>query len=201
MEMNRVESFSDGVIAVIVTIIVLELKVPTDSSIESLEKVLPQFLAYLYSFITVATMWANHHHLLKGARRPDSRLLWSNNNLLFWMSLVPFVTAYMSSHPYQPVPVALYGACLTMMGFGFAYLRDAILRQRHRSIKEVSTFQWRMQVKNFGSALAYLAGGAFAFYNVWISYAIFIAIPIMYFLPDPSLAVEQHGQEPDGTPR
>ena len=190
MEMNRVESFSDGVIAVIITIMVLELKVPTDPSLATLQKVTPQFLAYLYSFVTVSVMWSNHHHLLKGARHPGPRLLWANNNLLFWMSLVPFVTAYMAAYPYQPIPLALYGTCLTMMGFGFAHLRDAILRQRHKSIREVSTFQWRMQLKNFGSALAYAIGGAFAFVNVWISYAIFIAIPVMYFLPDPSLALE-----------
>ena len=86
--------------------------------------------------------------------------------------------------------LALYGVCLTMMGFGFAHLRDAILRQRHKSIKEVSKFQWHMQIKNFGSALAYLAAAGLAFVNVWISYAIYIAIPAIYFIPDTSLALE-----------
>ena len=190
MEMNRVESFSDGVIAVIITIMVLELKIPADPSLDSLEKVTPQFLAYLYSFVTVSVMWSNHHHLLKGARYPGPRLLWANNNLLFWMSLVPFVTGYMSAHPYQPIPVALYGVCLTMMGFGFAYLRDAILRQRHSSIHEVSSFQWRMQLKNLGTASAYIVAAGLAFVNIWVSYAIYIAIPVMYFLPDPSLALD-----------
>lgn len=194
MEMNRVESFSDGVIAVIITIMVLELKVPADPSLASLQKVAPQFLAYLYSFVTVAVIWSNHHHLLKGARHPGPRLLWANNNLLFWMSLVPFVTAYMSTHLYQPIPVAMYGLCLMMMGFGFTHLRGAILRQRHKSRDEVSTFQWRMQWKNIGSALAYLTAAALAFVSVWISYAIYIAIPIMYFLPDASLALDPQHQ-------
>ena len=200
MEMNRVESFSDGVIAVIITIMVLELKVPADPSLESLKKTAPQFLAYLYSFVTVAVMWSNHHHLLKGARHPNSSLLWANNNLLFWMSLVPFVTAYMSTHPLQPVPVALYGFVLMMMGLGFTQLRHAILAQRHTSLKDVSAFQRRMQWKNIGSAVGYLIGGGLAFVNVWISYAIFIAIPAMYFLPDPSLVVEQAptGRQPEG---
>ena len=190
MEMNRVESFSDGVIAVIITIMVLELKVPADPSLAALQKMTPQFLAYLYSFVTVAVIWSNHHHLLKGARHPGPRLLWSNNNLLFWMSLVPFATAYMAAHPYEPIPVAFYGACLMMMGLGFVHLRDAILRQRHKTIQEVSKFQWRMQLKNFGSALAYATGGVLAFVNIWVSYTIFVAIPLIYFMPDPSLAVE-----------
>ena len=190
MEMNRVESFSDGVIAVIITIMVLELKVPPDPSLGGLLKVLPQFLAYLYSFVTVAVMWSNHHHMLKGARHPGSRLLWANNNLLFWMSLVPFVTAYMAAHPLDSVPVSVYGICLAVMSLAFAYLRGTILRQRHKTIQEVSAFQWRMQAKNIGSVLAYAAGAALAFIDIRISYAVFIAIPIMYFLPDSSLAVE-----------
>ena len=190
MEMNRVESFSDGVIAVIITIMVLELKVPADPSLASLQKVAPQFFAYLYSFLTVAIIWSNHHHLLKGARHPGPRLLWANNNLLFWMSLVPFVTAYMAAYPNESVPVALYGACLMMMGVGFTYLRGAILRQRHKSKAEVSMFQWRMYWKNIFSSLAYFAGAALAFIDVRISYVIFIAIPLAYFLPDPSLALE-----------
>jgi uncharacterized membrane protein len=196
MEMNRVESFSDGVIAVIITIMVLELKVPADSSLASLEKVLPQVLAYLYSFATVAVMWSNHHHLLKGARRPDSRLIWANNNLLFWMSLVPFVTAYMAAYPLEALPVALYGIVLSMMGFGFNYLRHAILAQRHTSLKGISAFQKRMRWKNTVSAIAYLSGAGLAFFNVWICFAIYIGIPAMYFLPDPSL-VEHAGTDPD----
>jgi uncharacterized membrane protein len=196
MEMNRVESFSDGVIAVIITIMVLELKVPADASMASLEKVFPQFLAYLYSFVTVAVMWSNHHHLLKGARRPDSRLLWANNNLLFWMSIVPFVTAYMASYPLEALPVALYGIVLCMMGFGFSHLRRSILAQRHISLKDISRFQKRMRWKNTGSAIAYVVAAGLAFVNVWISFAIYIAIPAMYFLPDPSL-VEVPGTEPE----
>ena len=199
MEMNRVESFSDGVIAVIITIMVLEFKVPEDPSFAGLEKIYPQFLAYLYSFITVATIWGNHHHLLKGARRPDTALLWTNNNLLFWMSLVPFVTAYMAHHPQQPLPVALYGGTLAMMGLGFVFLRHAILRQRHANIRETPHLQRRLQLKNFVSAFAYFAGGCFAFVNVWISYAIYVGVLAVYFLPDASLALE-HATAPSTAP-
>ena len=188
--MNRVESFSDGVIAVIITIMVLELKVPADPSVATLQKVMPQVFAYLYSFLTVAIIWSNHHHLLKAARHPGPRLLWANNNLLFWMSLIPFVTAYLAAYPFEPIPVALYGACLMMMGVGFTYLRGAILRQRYKNKQEVSAFQWRMYWKNILSSLAYCAGGALAFIDVRISYVFFIAIPVAYFLPDSSLALE-----------
>ena len=107
MGTGRIEAFSDGVIAVIITIMVLELKVPRDTTLTSLFTVLPQFLAYVLSFIVVAIMWVNHHHLLHAARRADARLLWSNNNLLFWMSLVPFVTAYMGNNHRDPRAVAL----------------------------------------------------------------------------------------------
>src|SRR5271166_3501798 len=112
MGTNRIEAFSDGVIAVIITIMVLEMKVPRDTTLTSLLGIAPQFLAYLLSFLVVAIMWVNHHHLLHAARRADARLLWSNNNLLFWMSLIPFVTAYMGDHFRDPRAVALYGVVL-----------------------------------------------------------------------------------------
>jgi uncharacterized membrane protein len=110
MNTNRIEAFSDGVIAVIITIMVLELKVPRDTTLTSLRSIVPQFLAYLLSFLVVAIMWVNHHHLLHAARHADARLLWSNNNLLFWMSLVPFVTAYMGNNHRDPRAVALCSA-------------------------------------------------------------------------------------------
>jgi uncharacterized membrane protein len=109
MGTNRLEAFSDGVIAVIITIMVLQLKVPRDTTLSSLRSLAPQFLSYLLSFLVVAIMWVNHHHLLHSTRHPDARLLWSNNVLLFWMSLVPFVTAYMGNNPRDPRAVALYG--------------------------------------------------------------------------------------------
>ena len=192
--MNRVESFSDGVIAVIITIMVLELKAPADGSLQALEKALPQFLAYVLSFVTVATMWANHHNLLKGARTANSSLMWTNNNLLFWMSLAPFATAYLAAHPFEPIPAALYGVTFTMMGFGFAILRNTILRQRHAHRKDVPRFEWRMQLKDIAAGLAYLTAIGFAFVNQWVSYAIYVAIPVLYFLPDVSL-VESPAQK------
>src|ERR1700740_1075926 len=122
MGTNRIEAFSDGVIAVIITIMVLELKVPRDTTLTSLLSIAPQFLSYVLSFLVIAIMWVNHHHLIHAASHADARLLWANNNLLFWMSLVPllfwmslvpFVTAYMGNHHRDPRAVALYGAILS----------------------------------------------------------------------------------------
>jgi len=188
MEMNRVEAFSDGVIAVIITIMVLELKVPEDASHESLQKVMPHFLAYILSFVTVGIIWSNHHHLLKGASHPNSRLMWANNNLLFWMSLIPFVTAYMASQPWQALPVAMYGVVMMLMGFGFAILRFTILRQRHASVKDATRVQLKMQWKDLISSIGFMAAIGFAFVDQRISYAIYVAIPVTYFLPDLSFA-------------
>ena len=124
MGTNRLEAFSDGVIAVIITIMVLELKVPRDTTLVSLRGVLPQFLSYLLSFLVVAIMWVNHHHMLHSARRADARLLWSNNLLLFWMSLVPFVTAYMGDHHRDPRAVGSLRGCVDTL---FCVVRRAAL--------------------------------------------------------------------------
>jgi uncharacterized membrane protein len=131
MNTNQLEAFSDGVIAVIITIMVLELRVPRDTTLASLRGVLPQFLSYLLSFLVVAIVWVNHHHLLHSDRRADARLLWSNNTLLFWMSLVPFVTAFMGNNSRGPRAVGLYGVVLALCSVSFVLLRSAIV-QHHR---------------------------------------------------------------------
>src|SRR5271169_5675665 len=144
MGTNRLEAFSDGVIAVIITIMVLELKVPRDTTLSSLRSLAPQFLSYLLSFLVVAIMWVNHHHLLHSARRADARLLWSNNTLLFFMSLVPFVTAYMGNNCWDPRAVALYGFVLALCSISFFLLRWAII-QHHRDNPEMVEYHRRIQ--------------------------------------------------------
>src|SRR5271167_2722969 len=156
MGTNRLEAFSDGVIAVIITIMVSELKVPGDTTLGSLRSVAPQFLSYLLSFLIVAIMWVNHHHLLHAARRPDARLLWSNNILLFWMSLVPFVTAYMGNSPHDPRAVALYGVVLSLCSVSFALLRTAIANH-HRDDPDLFRYHRRMRFKNVSSLFLYMA--------------------------------------------
>ena len=187
MGTNRIEAFSDGVIAVIITIMVLELKVPRDTTLTSLFSIAPQFLAYLLSFVVVAIMWVNHHHLLHAARHTDARLLWANNNLLFWMSLVPFVTAYMGNNYRDPRAVALYGAILSFCGLAFALLR-AVIAGHHRDNPEMHLYHRGIQRKNLFTMALYIASVPLAFIDVRISFFIFAFVAISYFLPERKLA-------------
>jgi len=187
MSTNRLEAFSDGVIAVIITIMVLELKVPRDTTLTSLVSLAPQFLAYLFSFLVVAIMWVNHHHLLHVARRADAPLLWSNNNLLFWMSLVPFVTAYMGNNYRDPRAVGLYGLVLFLCSLAFTFLRSAILCH-HRDNAELVEYHRRVQRKNLFSAVLYASSIPLAFVAVGVSYFIFAFVALSYFLPERKLA-------------
>jgi TMEM175 potassium channel family protein len=187
MSTNRLEAFSDGVIAIIITIMVLELKVPRDTTLTSLLNIAPQFFSYLLSFLVVAIMWVNHHHLLHAAGHADARLLWSNNNLLFWMSLVPFGTAYMGNHPRDPRAVALYAAILSFCSLAFAFLRVAIAHH-HRDNPEMHFYHRRVQRKNLFSLLLYVVSVPLAFIDVRISFFIFVFVPLSYFLPERKLA-------------
>jgi TMEM175 potassium channel family protein len=187
MGTNRLEAFSDGVMAVIITIMVLELKVPRDTTLASLRSLVPQFLSYLLSFLVVAIMWVNHHHMIHSARRADARLLWSNNTLLFWMSLVPFVTAFMGNNPRDPRAVALYGIVLTLCSISFALLRNAII-QHHLNNEEMVRYHRHIQAKNLYSMVLYLASAPLAFVDVRISFAIFVFVALSYFLPERKLA-------------
>jgi uncharacterized membrane protein len=187
MGTNRLEAFSDGVIAVIITIMVLELKLPSDSSFAALRGLAPQFLSYLLSFLVVAIMWVNHHHMIHSAKRADAGLLWSNNALLFWMSLVPFVTALMGNRSHDPRAVALYGIVLTLCSLSFVFLRSAIIRH-HRDNPEMVQYHRGVQAKNLYSLLLYLASAPLAFVDVRISFAIFVFVALSYFLPERKLA-------------
>ena len=195
MGTNRIEAFSDGVIAVIITIMVLELKVPRDTTLTSLFIILPQFLAYLLSFVVVAIMWVNHHHMLHVARRADARLLWSNNNLLFWMSLVPFVTAYMGNNHNDPRAVALYGAVLFFCGLAFSILRSAIA-SHHRENADMVLYHQRTQLKNLFSVALYAASVPLAFVDVRASFFIYAFVALSYFLPERKLAESDSARHP-----
>ena len=183
MSTSRLEAFSDGVIAVIITIMVLELHAPADSSWGALRAVAPAFFVYVLSFIVVAIMWGNHHHLLHTARRATGRLIWANANLLFWMSLIPFVTAWMGTHPAAQVPVALYGVVMMLAGGSFHILRTELSRQHYDDLAlraiDASAFK---RIRLSVGLYALSVGTAFVW--VYLSYAIFVLIPAWYFLPD-----------------
>jgi uncharacterized membrane protein len=179
---NRLEAFSDGVIAIIITIMVLELKVPHDASREALLQLTPVFLSYALSFVVVAIIWVNHHHLVHTANQVGGRILWFNNHLLFWLSLVPFTTAYMGENHLAPLPVSLYGLDLFLCGAAFDLLRREIALQ-HENDPVLSDVHRRSTRRNALSALLYLASVPLAWVSVWLSVAIFVLVPVMYFMP------------------
>jgi uncharacterized membrane protein len=186
---GRVEAFSDGVIAIIVTIMVLQLTAPAQPTFAALLKQAPIFLSYGLSFLVVAIMWVNHHHMIHAVREITAGLLWSNLNLLFWMSLIPFVTDFLGRNPRVPFPVSLYGLDLTLCGLAFWLMRVEIARQ-HRHDPEMAEYHSRMQTKNLFSAFFYLAAAALAHVSIYISYFIYVLIPALYFLPEKKLAID-----------
>ena len=190
MTTSRLEAFSDGVIAIIVTIMVLELRAPAQPTWPALLRVAPIFISYGLSFLIVAIMWVNHHHMIHAVRQVTARLLWSNLNLLFWMSLVPFVTEFLGNHYRAPMAVALYGLDLTMCSAAFCILRAELIRQEHDfALKE---HHRSIQRKNSLSFLLYLSSAPLAHISIFLSFGIFVLIPALYFLPERKLAA------PDG---
>ena len=187
MSTNRLEAFSDGVIAIIVTIMVLELHTPSQPTLAALWKVAPIFISYTLSFLVVAIMWVNHHHLIHAVRGVTARLLWTNIYLLFWMSLVPFVTDYMGKNFREPMAVALYGLDLVLCSSAF-YLLRIILVQQDRHDPKLAEYHSSIQRKNGFSAGLYLLSVPLAYVSVYASFFIFALIPATYFLPEKMLA-------------
>jgi TMEM175 potassium channel family protein len=189
MTTSRLEAFSDGVIAIIVTIMVLQLTTPAQPTWPALLKQAPIFLSYGLSFLMVAIMWVNHHHLIHVVREVNARLLWSNLNLLFWMSLIPFVTDFLGRNPRASLPVSLYGLSLSLCGSGFSILRFELVRQYSHD-PEMSEYHSRIQLKNLFSTLLYLAAAGLAHVSIYISYFVYVLIPAMYFLPEKKLSAD-----------
>jgi uncharacterized membrane protein len=183
MEKNRLEAFSDGVIAIIITIMVLEMKAPTGTTPAALVPVLPVFLSYLLSFVYVGIYWNNHHHLLQMAERVDGKILWANLHLLFWLSLVPFVTAWMGQNHYRPWPAALYGTVLLLSGTAYLILQQAIIA-RHGGRESRLARAIGRDLKGKLSFVAYLAALPLAFVTTWISLAIYVALAAVWLIPD-----------------
>jgi len=175
---GRLEAFSDGVIAIIVTIMVLELKTPPDATSHGLREVAPHFLSYALSFTVVAIMWVNHHHIMQKVESVDNRLLWSNNVLLFAMSLIPFATAYVGEHYEDALPVAFFGAIMVLCGLSFTSFRFAAVA-RYPKGKALKMFH----LKDIISSTAYILSIPLAFVNVYVSFFIYVAVAVIYFLP------------------
>lgn len=187
MTTSRLEAFSDGVIAIIVTIMVLELRSPSPPTWPALLRGAPIFLSYGLSFLVVAIMWVNHHHLIHAVREVTARLLWSNLNLLFWMSLVPFVTEFLGKNYHLPMAVALYGIDLALCGSSFYLLRSELVRQSRHDANLIE-YHASVQRKNLLSAGLYFLAAPLAYVSIYLSFFVFVLIPAMYFLPEKKLA-------------
>jgi uncharacterized membrane protein len=185
MKTNRLEAFSDGVIAIIITIMVLELKAPHDPTVTSLARLWPTLSAYILSFIIIAIYWVNHHHLIHLAGRVNALILWANIHLLFWMSVIPWATVYLGDNHALPFPVALYAAVATAGAIAFYLLRAAIARHHHDP--EFKALNKKMARKNAIAILIYLSAIAAAFVYVPLA-LILVALPAaMYFIPEKEL--------------
>jgi uncharacterized membrane protein len=182
MNKGRMESFSDGVIAVLITILVLGLTIPHGVSPAALLPLLPVFLSYVLSFIFLAIYWNNHHHLLQATQHVDGRVLWANLHLLFWLSLIPFVTRWMGENRLASWPVALYGAVLLFSAIAYFILARALIALHGKdSILAVALGH---DIKGKLSVVIYLIAIPLAFFQAWLSYAIYIAVAIMWLIPD-----------------
>jgi TMEM175 potassium channel family protein len=182
MKTNRLEAFSDGVIAILITIMVLELKAPHDPTPASLARMWPTFFAYVLSFIIIAIYWVNHHHLIHLLTRVDSVVLWANINLLFWLSLIPWVTIYLGDNHALPFPVALYAAVSAAGAISFFLLRAAIARDHHEP--EFKRLNKKMARKNLTAILIYIAAMAVAFIYTPLALVLIATPAVMYFLPE-----------------
>jgi uncharacterized membrane protein len=187
---TRLEAFSDGVIAIIITIMVLELKAPHDAAPVALKQVLPVFLSYVLSFVIVAIYWVNHHHLIHLAQKVDGKILWANINLLFWMSLIPWVTAYLGHNFANSLAVGLYALVATVCGASF-YLLRASISCHHRGDERLHALHCRMGRKNLLALAIYSSAIPLAWVSIPLS-LLLVALPaIMYFMPDRQLEALQ----------
>src|SRR3954470_19174596 len=182
MRSGRLEAFSDGVLAIIITIMVLELKVPHEIDVASLGPLVPVFLSYVLSFIFVGIYWSNHHHLLQAAQNVDGGTLWANLHLLFWLSLIPFATGWMGENHFAPWPVALYGAVLLFAGIAYFILTRALIT-RHGRDSALAKAVGR-DFKGKVSMVAYAIAIALSFVNSWLACALYVLVAVMWLIPD-----------------
>jgi uncharacterized membrane protein len=183
MNKNRLEAFSDGVIAIIITIMVLEIKTPHDASWKALTDQLPVFLSYLLSFIFVGIYWGNHHHLCSVLTRVNGAIIWANMNLLFWLSLIPFATGWMGENHFARNTVVLYAVILLTCGFAFTILQMCVEKVSKNNPKLVLAFARVMQ-KGIFSIVCYLLAIVLAYYNTIYSAILFCIVAIRWLIPD-----------------
>jgi uncharacterized membrane protein len=196
MGKSRLEAFSDGVIAIIITIMVLELKAPHEATLEALRPLVPVLLSYALSFLYVGIYWNNHHHLLHAAHGVSGGMLWANLHLLFWLSLIPFTTAWMDENHYAAVPTALYGAVLLMAAIAYWILQHLIIKSQGADsmLKKAVGRDWKGKL----SPVAYLLAIVLAPWSSWLPQALYVGAALVWFIPDRRIEHVLHGRESAG---
>lgn len=182
MTKGRLEAFTDGVLAIIITIMVLELKVPHGGGFEDLKPLLPVFGSYVLSFIYLAIYWNNHHHMMQTVKHVTGRILWANMHLLFWLSLIPFVTGWMGENHFTAATVFSYGVILLGAAFAYFILQSLIIKSHGKD--SILAKALGKDLKGKASPLLYIVGVIGAFFNIWISGTMFILVAIIWLIPD-----------------
>ena len=193
MGKSRLEAFSDGVIAIIITIMVLELKVPQGGSIDALAPLIPVFLSYVLSFVYVGIYWNNHHHMLHTCHKVTGPMLWANLHLLFWLSLFPFATGWMGENHFAAAPSAVYGVVLLMAAVAYWVLQQIIIASQGREslLKKAVGSDWKGKL----SPLIYLIAIPTAFWSQWISQGLYVLVALIWLVPDRRIEKVLAGKE------
>ena len=182
MGKGRLEAFSDGVIAIIITIMVLELKVPHGADLAALQPLVPVFLSYVLSFVYVGIYWNNHHHMLHASTVVDGAVLWANLHLMFWLSLIPFATGWMGENHFAPLPVAVYGATLFLASVAYFILEHTLIARNPKD--RILAKAVGKDRKGIASMVLYFLAVPLEFVAVWVSFTLLVLVAILWFLPD-----------------
>ena len=184
MTKGRLEAFTDGVLAIIITIMVLEMKAPEEVSFSALIKVVPVFISYLLSFIYIGIYWNNHHHLMHVTQKVNGKILWANLHLLFWLSLIPFTTSWLGEHHHfkESLPVAIYGFVLLMCAIAYFILERVLIKYHDDqfALNQLPKLKW----KDYVSTTLYISALPLAYINTWFSIACFVAVAIIWIMPE-----------------
>lgn len=182
MSKSRMEAFSDGVLAVAITIMVLEIKVPHGQEINSLVPLFPKFLSYVLSFIYIGIYWNNHHHMLQATKNVSGRILWANHHLLFWLTLIPFSTAWMGENHFAPATIVVYGGVLLMCAIAYYILQSSIIAAEGEDsvLKKAISTDWKGKY----SPALYISAMVFAYFLPWLSMFLYFAVAMIWLVPD-----------------
>ncbi|MEK8034826.1 TMEM175 family protein [Ideonella sp. DXS29W] len=192
MGKTRMEAFSDGVLAIIITIMVLELKVPHGATLETLVPLVPVFFSYVLSFLYVGIYWNNHHHMLHACSKVTGGVLWANLHLLFWLSLLPFATGWMGENHFATIPSAMYGLVLLAAGVAYWILQQTIIASQgeHSKLRQAVGSDWKGKL----SPLLYLLGIAITFFDATLAQVVYVAVALLWLIPDRRIERTVHGE-------